>query len=177
MTPKVLYYGNTLKITSMTQNKILSCLFQDSDLSFNKLQESTLISPKTLKKHLDELKCNKLVLEKGRDEWKHGKRLRYALTEKGKKEYVKQSLGNINDAMDTIMSLFPLLNKENLLALRDILLEQPFKVGGVEFERAAEDDNLKKQRLDKTFDEFTADFKRFYDSFINFYGEWTQISY
>jgi hypothetical protein len=136
------------------------------------LQELTEISPKTLQKHLRELKDNKLVIEEGRKKWSLGKGLSYYLTGKGKNKYLKQAISNMGENINNFHRILPILEKEYLLLYREYKrkLYPTTMVGGengIEI-TLAQDDHFKKQRLDETFEKNNKALGTFKKAFLAF---------
>ena len=66
--------------------KLLLALSENKKITFRNIQDKTKISPRIIRRYLDQLISRRLVNEEGRENWKHGKKLYYSLTEKGRRE-------------------------------------------------------------------------------------------
>jgi predicted ArsR family transcriptional regulator len=73
--------------------------------TFRNLQKTTGISPRIMRRYLDELINKKLVYEEGRKAWKRGKQLRYSLTAKGQQECVRAALENVNKSLEVVNTI------------------------------------------------------------------------
>jgi len=66
--------------------KLLLALFNNEKTTFSNIQDKTKISPRIIRRYLDQLISRRLVNEEGRENWKRGKKLYYSLTGKGRRE-------------------------------------------------------------------------------------------
>lgn len=105
--------------------RILSALFETEKATFRGIQDQTEISPRILGKHLKDLVSQKLIVEKGRENWKHGKKLGYNLTKRGREYFYRGTLHDVGEALKKVHNLTKdLSNAEKLSELR-AFLHQP----------------------------------------------------
>lgn len=153
---------------SQNEERILKQLYDNDTVTFRKLKELTEISPRTLQKRLKELKERKLVLEKGRSNWKQGKSLSYSISEKGKTEYLKMTIANMKNGLDNYFRVFTLFDEQAILLYRESKrqLDPTTKVNSryaseVELQP---DDHYKQQLLKEAFEKFK-------EAYFMFWGE------
>jgi DNA-binding HxlR family transcriptional regulator len=84
----------------ITSQLLLSVL---SPQNFNSIQQDTGISPRIVRKYLDEMKKNHLVKEEAKN-WKQGKKKRYSITETGIEQLINTSLFDMLNIMTKFLT-------------------------------------------------------------------------
>jgi len=106
--------------------RILSSLVEHERATFNVIQRESKISPRILKTYLEDLVGKKLIVEKGRKNWKHGKKLWYNLTEKGREYWCREPFTVVAEALKKVHNLTKdLFNNTDKLSELRAFLHQP----------------------------------------------------
>lgn len=116
-------------------------------MNFNALQKATRISPRILRKHLDELIKKKLVQERGKPR-KRGQKLWYVITPIGENHAIKAMKASVEDTSLIIKSL-----AKNVMFFKDQEKKSYLRRALKETDHAyVEDLRAIDSSMDKTFD-------------------------
>ncbi len=91
-------------------DSILLALLENDTMTYQQIVD-TGIRRQNARTKLDNLIQQGLIHEEGRDNWKHGKKLHYRLTDNGREECFRQAADNLNEGIKAINTILTLMEQ------------------------------------------------------------------